>query len=548
MKRVKVVAILLVLVILVSALYGCNSQKDSMIVGVDFASNKHWPLNPFQSIGRNDVNLLVYDSLFTIDEQGFAKPSVVKSYEQEGLLYKIALNEGIKFHNGKELTSADVADTLLRIIYVHGINEDNIPELFSALDKIDLVSKYELVFTLKKPDMMFWNKLTFGITPAYNPNQVEDKPWPATIEKKNLSLVYINVNEDGYNGQVIIDAYTKSTPVGSGPWQFEKESYNSFISSNNPTKVELTKNEDYWKGNVGIEKVTLQKVENGVYSVNSYLLTKSIDISPWTSPLWGDLSQMEYYSKFKTAEHLNLIQYLPSTTTQTIYFTKTNDTVAEHLVRQAIAYAIDREALLAAQTEQDGSNGIVTQEYLMPEHPWYFETENPYEYNVEKARELLKEAGYEQGLTLIGRSSLNDLNQWKKTAVAQELNRQFSEVGITIDWLLPSSINDFNVQLQTLPILEINAVITYMNENGRPFLEKYNESIVQSLEEMMSSTDVEIQKQKYQEALQEIHDQAYTVPLINEYHYYAYNNRIQGIELMNPNQVLVDLWQATLKK
>jgi ABC-type transport system substrate-binding protein len=327
MRRVKTVAIFLVMFILVSALYGCNSQKDSMIVGVDFASNKHWPLNPFQSIGRNDVNLLVYDSLFTIDEHGFAEPSVVKSFVQEGSLYKITLNEGIKFHNGKEMTSVDVADTLLRIIYVHGINEDNIPELFSALEKIDLVSKYELVFTLKNPDMMFWNKLTFGITPAYNPNQVEDKPWPATIEKKNLSLVYINVNEDGHNGQVITDAYTKSTPVGSGPWQFEKESYDTFITSNKPTKVELIKNEDYWKGNVGIEKVILQKVENGVYSVNSYLLAKSIDISPWTSPLWGDLSQMEYYSKFKTAEHLSLIQYLPSTTTQTIYFTKTNDTI-----------------------------------------------------------------------------------------------------------------------------------------------------------------------------------------------------------------------------
>jgi len=547
MRRVKTVAIFLVMFLLVSALYGCNSQKDSMIVGVDFASNKHWPLNPFQSIGRNDVNLLVYDSLFTIDEHGFAEPSVVKSFVQEGSLYKITLNEGIKFHNGKELTSADVADTLLRIIYVHGINEDNIPELFSALEKIDLVSKYELVFTLKNPDMMFWNKLTFGITPAYNPNQVEDKPWPATIEKKNLSLVYINVNEDGHNGQVITDAYTKSTPVGSGPWQFEKESYNTFITSNKPTKVELTKNEDYWKGNVGIEKVTLQKVENGVYSVNSYLLTKSIDISPWTSPLWGDLSQMEYYSKFKTAEHLSLIQYLPSTTTQTIYFTKTNDTVKEHLVRQAIAYAIDREALLAAQTEQDGSSGIVTQEYLMPEHPWYFEIENPYEYNVEKARELLKEAGYEQGLTVIGRSSLNDVNQWKKTVVAKELNRQFSEVGITIDWLLPSSIEDFNVQLQRLPVLGISSVITFMNEKDRPFFEKYNDSIVQILEEMMGNTDVDIQKQKYQEALQEIHDQAYTVPLINENHYYAYNNRIQGLELTNPNQILVDLWQTTLK-
>lgn len=547
MKRAKVVATLLVLVILVSALYGCNSQKDSMIVGVDFASNKHWPLNPFQSIGRNDVNLLVYDSLFTIDEHGFAEPSVVKSFVQEGSLYKITLNEGIKFHNGKEMTSADVADTLLRIIYVHGINEDNIPELFSALEKIDLVSKYELVFTLKNPDMMFWNKLTFGITPAYNPNQVEDKPWPATIEKKNLSLVYINVNEDGHNGQVITDAYTKSTPVGSGPWQFEKESYDTFITSNKPTKVELIKNEDYWKGNVGIEKVILQKVENGVYSVNSYLLAKSIDISPWTSPLWGDLSQMEYYSKFKTAEHLSLIQYLPSTTTQTIYFTKTNDTVKEYLVRQAIAYAIDREALLAAQTEQDGSSGIVTQEYLMPEHPWYFEIENPYEYNVEKARELLKEAGFEQGLTVIGRSSLNDVNQWKKTVVAKELNRQFSEVGITIDWLLPSSIEDFNVQLQRLPVLGVSSVITFMNEKDRPFFEKYNDSIVQILEEMMGNTDVDIQKQKYQEALQKIHDQAYTVPLINENHYYAYNNRIQGLELTNPNQVLVELWQATLK-
>jgi ABC-type transport system substrate-binding protein len=77
----------------------------------------------------------------------------------------------------------------------------------------------------------------------------------------------------------------------------------------------------------------------------------------------------------------------------------------------------------------------------------------------------------------------------------------------------------------------------------------YNDNTVfaRAVEDMMRSTDLEIQKQKYHEALQELHDQAAIIPLIFEYYYYAYNNRIQGLELTNPNQIFVDLWQATLK-
>ena len=548
--HVRFLALFLALLLFIPVLSGCNKGPQSVVIGTSFDVNGYRPWSPFVNPYTNGLHLLIYDALFTLDEYGFVEPSIVREYEQDDLVYTLTLHEGAKFHNGAELTSADVADTLLRLIYVHATRSPETLQKFEKLEKIELVSKYQMKFHLNAPDMMFLQALTFGITPAYNPNKVTEDPWPREIERKSLQLVYLSVNQNQQTADVIEAAYSKTLPIGSGPWKIDEKSYNNFIHVNSPVKLELSRNDQYWKGNVAIEKITLQQLKNGPYEINGYLLSKAMDISPWTSSLWGDLSQMEYFSKFKSAEHLNLIQYLPSTTSQRLHFSKINGTESEHLVRQAIAYAIDREALLLAQTEQDGSTGVVTQQYLTPEHPWYFELKNPYEYNEEKAKELLAEAEYDKSIVITATSLTNDLDQWLKTPVAKELNRQLNEVGIELTWVPVYEAREAKaMQLQTIPMFDPNSLYANMTSPNRQQLEYFNEdsAFVQSLEEMMSSTDVEIQKQKYQEALQEIHDQAYTVPLINEYHYYAYNNRIQGLELTNPNQIFVDLWQATLK-
>jgi peptide/nickel transport system substrate-binding protein len=177
----KAIVILVMSLIVPMLLMGCSQKSESLRIGTSFSIVGGSPWSPFVNIGQNGLHQLIYDSLFVIDEHGFPIPGIVNDYDQKQLNYNLTIREGVLFHDGTELTAADVADTLLRLIKLHGNSNREAIKRFSKLEKIEVLGKYQLQFQLKEPDMFFLNTLTFGITPAYNPEHKDVKQWPVSF-------------------------------------------------------------------------------------------------------------------------------------------------------------------------------------------------------------------------------------------------------------------------------------------------------------------------------------------------------------------------------
>ena len=545
----KAIVILVMSLIVPMLLMGCSQKSESLRIGTSFSIVGGSPWSPFVNIGQNGLHQLIYDSLFVIDEHGFPIPGIVNDYEQKQLNYNLTIREGVLFHDGTELTAADVADTLLRLIKLHGNSNREAIKRFSKLEKIEVLGKYQLQFQLKEPDMFFLNTLTFGITPAYNPEHKEVKQWPVSFSTSGRELVFSLLSDDPEMNKVIDETYTRNQLIGSGPWKVLEKSLQIYNSTNSPVTFDLVVNKDYWKGAAKIENITFKKVETSRDSMNGHLLGKSIDIASPGPLHLNDLDRMQYYEKFQNAEHLTLVPYILDYPTQVIAFHDLDNSMTTEKVRKAIAYAINKEELIKVQNVFDGSNGQIANQYIKPNNEWYYEVDEPYEYNPEESKRLLREAGYTENISLKVRGFVVDDANWTQNPVANELVRQLKEVGIEVNWRPINSTEEFDFSFDLGIYSSPNRFYERMMSPERIYHPLYNDNTVfaRAVEDMMRSTDLEIQKQKYHEALQELHDQAAVIPLIFEYYYYAYNNRIEGLELTNPNQIFVDLWQATLK-
>lgn len=545
----KAIVILVMSLIVPMLLMGCSQKSESLRIGTSFSIVGGSPWSPFVNIGQNGLHQLIYDSLFVIDEHGFPIPGIVNDYEQKQLNYNLTIREGVLFHDGTELTAADVADTLLRLIKLHGNSNREAIKRFSKLEKIEVLGKYQLQFQLKEPDMFFLNTLTFGITPAYNPEHKEVKQWPVSFSTSGRELVFSLLSDDPEMNKVIDETYTRNQLIGSGPWKVLEKSLQIYNSTNSPVTFDLVVNKDYWKGAAKIENITFKKVETSRDSMNGHLLGKSIDLATPGPLHLSDLDRMQYYEKFKNAEHLTLVPYILDYPTQVIVFHDLDNSMTTEKVRKAIAYAINKEELIKVQNGFDGSNGQIANQYIKPNNEWYYGVDEPYEYNPEESKRLLREAGYTESISLKVRGFVVDDANWTQNPVANELVRQLKEVGIEVNWRPINSTEEFDFSFDLGIYSSPNRFYERMMSPERIYHPLYNDNTVfaRAVEDMMRSTDLEIQKQKYHEALQELHDQAAVIPLIFEYYYYAYNNRIQGLELTNPNQIFVNLGQATLK-
>ncbi|MEI8103610.1 MAG: ABC transporter substrate-binding protein [Candidatus Moraniibacteriota bacterium] len=170
-------------------------------------------LNPLfsQSSGPDgDMSRLMYDSLFTRDEQGQLMKEMVDDYtlSPDGMTYTMHLHQGIHFHDGQELTADDVVYTFQTI-------QD--PAYKSPLRfnwqgvGVSSPDRYTVVFSLKKPYFAFLENLTTGILPKHI--------WES-IPPENFSLAEVNLN-----------------PIGSGSFQvasptdpYKKDSNGAILS------------------------------------------------------------------------------------------------------------------------------------------------------------------------------------------------------------------------------------------------------------------------------------------------------------------------------
>ena len=370
----KFALVLLVLVFVAAA--SCRRRADANVVTVALPE-KFTTLDTLTTTGSDAsaerIRSLIFNSLVKKDENfdyvGDLASSITQS--EDGLKITFVLRDGVKFHNGKELTSADVKYTFDQLFasngYKAGAFFDTVPDTpvktsaspaanaNAAKAPETKTKRVPQITSIDTPDA---KTIVFGIA----------RPSLRSLFLSNL--VAIPIIPEGSVGQ------QKDSPVGTGPFKFT-----SFDASQNT--VELAANDQYWDGPPKFPRLRIKTVTDAT-SLQAELQTGGVDIAPNPSNLPPDMLKA-----LGSGGNLRVDQFEGSNL-QYLIFNVTSAPLDKVKVRQAIGYAIDRDKIV-----KDLLSGQATvANAVLPPQSWAYSPGHTYTYDPAKAKQLLKEAGY----------------------------------------------------------------------------------------------------------------------------------------------------------
>ena len=300
-----------------------------------------------------DLVQIVYSSLFKYDHQGNLIPDLVRIYKisEDGLTYNISLKKNVLWHNGESLTADDVIFTIKSIQ-----DPENKSPLKNNWQGVEIEKIDDFTFNLKLRNIYapFLHNLTIGILPKHL--------W-AGISAQNLPLAEYNLK-----------------PVGSGPYQFKKyeKDKNGKIEL-----IELSLNENYYllPSQDPFQGPFIESLVFKFYSTQTDLLnaykTRKVD----------GLSFLSTTNKSKIRNSLNIHQIdLPAY--YAIFFNQTeNKALADKTVRQALAYATNKEEIIDQVLSKEGK---VADSPLLPGWLGYSSETKVYDFALEHAQNILE--------------------------------------------------------------------------------------------------------------------------------------------------------------
>lgn len=348
-----------------------TSYKDTLIwaQGADVTS-----LDPHQ--GKEtpavEVTCQIFDTLVVVNpETNEIEPQIAESWEQvDELTYVFKIRQGIKFHDGSDLTAEDVKFSLDR-----AINTAAVSYIVDFIDTVTVDDEYTVTVKTKAP-----------FAPALRNLAI---PFAAIVPK-----AVVEADEAAF----ILN------PVGSGPYQFVEWKQNDHVT--------LKAFDDYYAGKPATENLIMKVIpETSQRSIA--LETGEIDLA-------YDMAVNDV-AKLKDSTELTVYE-IPSLTCWYISMNMNKEPFNNPLVREALSYAIDRQLII--DTINAGS-GQPADAIIAPGVFGYYST-GVREYDPEKAKELLAEAGYPDGFE----TSLWVNDNQSRIEMCQAMQNMFQQIGV----------------------------------------------------------------------------------------------------------------------
>ncbi len=319
-----------------------RAAQNALTVGIaqDFDS-----LDPdyMTAAGTKEVLFNVFEGLVKPNEKGELVPAVASEVErsEDGKSYTFTLREGVLFHNGDPVKMDDV---------IYSINRRK--------DGKDAAAQLEALSIIKdlKAD---GNKLTITLS-----------------ETSNEFLAFL------MNAYIIPAGYDKqeTAPIGTGPYKF--------VSRKVQDSLVLERFKDYWGEGGHIDKVTFKILEKAEALVTG-LQSGALDV---VAHLSSDQTVQLSKKDLQIVEgSMNLVQAL--------YLNNSKKPFDDIRVRQALCYAIDKQAVIDLAFDGYGTPLGTS---MFPSFAKYYDESltDYYKPDIEKAKKLLKEAGYPDGFTM----------------------------------------------------------------------------------------------------------------------------------------------------
>ncbi|QEI09035.1 glutathione ABC transporter substrate-binding protein GsiB [Pigmentiphaga aceris] len=445
-----------------------------------------------------------YEGLFEFDKDLKIRPALAESYEvsPDGIVYTFKLRQGVKFHDGTDFNAEAVKFVLDRVTNP----ENKLPRAnqFRPISKVDVVDAHTVRITLKEPFSPFLNALAHGSAAMISPTAL--KKWG------NKDIAF--------------------HPVGTGPFEFVEWKQTDF--------VKVKKFDGYWKkGYPKVDSITWKPVpENGtrmaMLQTGEAHFVSSVPAETATA--------LKNNPKLNlTAADSIIVRYISMNTMQ-----KPFDDIR---VRQAVNYAINRDALVKV-----AFGGFATPtDAIVPHGIKFSHKTGPWAYDVKKARELLKEAGYPNGFEATMWGAYNDSTTQKALQFIQQqlqqvgikLTVQALEIGQRVEWVQSapdpatarvrmyyagwsSSTGDADWALR--PLLASESFPPKLNNTAY----YKNDVVDSSISKALKSTDDKELASLYKTAQEQIWKDAPWAPLVVQQNVYAQSKNLTGI-FMQPD-------------
>jgi len=357
---------------------GGKPDRDTLVMIIESSPTN---LDPRVGIDAQSerIDSLIFDDLLDRDQHLNVIPALAESWEiPDPLTYIFHLHHGVKFHDGRPLTSRDVKWTFDSLL--EGKIRSTRAAAYRFVERVDAPDDYTVIFRLKQPFVtLLWNLSdgAMGIVP------------------------YGSLDEISRN------------PIGSGPFRF--------VSAEQDKQVTITRNDDYWGDKARVKNVRFAVVPDST--------TRALELRKGSADVASNALTFDTVLALEKKTDL-VVQRAPGTVLSYMAFNTRDPILKDPRVRRALAYAIDRRPIL----EYLGRGFARPADSVLPPESWaYNGNVTHYEHDPERARQLLDQAGYPLVNGARFHITMKTSTEESTRLLSAVLQQQLRDVGVILD-------------------------------------------------------------------------------------------------------------------
>ena len=361
MKRLKYLLAVIALLILVLGVFGVYAQDNVLVIGWSESTDAYDPANGFTH-STHIVNHVTYGQLVTFPDTDASEilPQLADSWviSEDGRTYTFSLNQDAVFANGDDITADDVVFSIQRLQNYNG----NPSFLADGIDSVEAIDDDTVAFTLPDPRPSFLSEITSSV-----------------FSVTNADVIMANGGTDAEDAAETdtAGAYLDSISAGSGKYILDLWEPQA--------RTELVRNENYWGEQPYFDRVIFIHMPEGATqkaALEAGDIDLALDLSPdQVAGLIGNES-IEVFRGPNTLTHFIIMNTEE----------EKSGPFANPTVQLAVRYALDYEGYKTLW------GGVTPGTNMWVGFFSAFGEDRAFSRDLDKARELLAEAGYPDGL------------------------------------------------------------------------------------------------------------------------------------------------------
>jgi peptide/nickel transport system substrate-binding protein len=367
--------------LLIVPLLGCGGRPDPRMLVMIIESS---PTNLDPRVGLDAqserIDELIFDDLLERDEHLNVKPALAVRWEiPDPLTYVFHLRPGVKFHDGRFLTSRDVKWTFDSLL--EGKVRSTKAAVYKPhLDHIEALDDYTVVFHLKEAfSPLLWN-----------------------LSDGAMGIVPYGSGED-----------FARKPIGSGPFRF--------VSAEQDKEVMIERNASYWGAKPRLERVRFMVVPDTT--------TRALELRKGSADIVNNALTSDIVLTLQQNRRLD-VRRGRGTVLNYLAFNLRDPILKDIRVRRAIAHAINRQPTIDYLWRGFAQPAFS----VLPPQSWAYNVDVPrYDYNPERARQILDAAGYVPVKGIRFHLTMKTSTEESTRLFVAVLQQQLRDVGIALD-------------------------------------------------------------------------------------------------------------------